>query len=45
VTWAATLVDPALPAVLIASDDGQGVYRAMGYIRVQRLTMWHRPPR
>jgi hypothetical protein len=44
-TWAATLVDPTLPAVLIASDDGQGVYSAMGYVRVQRLTLWHRPPR
>jgi len=45
VTWAATLADPALPAVLIASDDGQGVYEAMGYVRLLRLTMWHRPPR
>jgi GNAT superfamily N-acetyltransferase len=44
VTWAATLVDPSLPAVLIASDDGQAVYEAMGYVRIQRLTMWHRPP-
>lgn len=43
-TWAATLVDPTSPAVLIASDDGQPVYEAMGYVRVQRLTMWHRPP-
>ena len=43
-TWSATLVDPSLPAVLIASDDGQPVYEAMGYVRVQRLTMWHRPP-
>lgn len=43
-TWAATLADPSLPAVLIASDDGQPVYEAMGYVRLQRLTMWHRPP-
>ena len=43
-TWAATLSDPSLPAVLIASDDGQPVYEAMGYIRLLRLTMWHRPP-
>jgi GNAT superfamily N-acetyltransferase len=42
-TWAATLADPRLPAILIASDDGQPVYEAMGYIRLQRLTMWHRP--
>lgn len=43
-TWAATLAAPDLPAVLIASDDGQGVYEAMGYLRLVRLTMWHRPP-
>jgi len=43
-TWAATLADPSLPAVLIASDDGQGVYEAMGYVRIVRLTLWHRPP-
>jgi GNAT superfamily N-acetyltransferase len=44
VTWAATLADPALPAVLIASDDGQSVYEAMGYVKLLRLTLWHRPP-
>jgi GNAT superfamily N-acetyltransferase len=43
-TWAATLADPELPAVLIASDDGQPVYEAMGYVRIMRLTLWHRPP-
>ena len=43
-TWAATLVEPGLPAVLIASDDGQPVYEAMGFVRLLRLTMWHRPP-
>jgi hypothetical protein len=42
-TWAATRADPEQPAVLIASDDGQGVYEAMGYVRLLRLTMWHRP--
>lgn len=44
-TWAATLAAPELPAVLIASDDGQGVYESMGYVRLLRLTVWHRPPR
>jgi hypothetical protein len=44
-TWAATLTEPSLPAALIASDDGQSVYEAMGYIRLLRMTMWHRPPR
>lgn len=42
VTWAATLAEPTLPAVLIASDDGIGVYRAMGYLPVTRWTMWFR---
>ena len=39
-TWAATLADPAKPAVLIASDPGQPVYERMGYLRLMRLTMW-----
>lgn len=43
-TWAATLASPADPAMLISSDDGQPVYEAMGYLRLLRLTMWHRPP-
>jgi len=43
VTWAATLADPDLPAVLIASDDGAGVYREMGYLPVTRWTLWCRP--
>jgi GNAT superfamily N-acetyltransferase len=42
-TWAATLTDPSAPATLIASDDGQPVYQAMGYIRLMRFTLWHRP--
>lgn len=43
-TWAATLADPALPAVLIASDDGIGTYRRMGYLAVARWTLWFRSP-
>lgn len=43
-TWAATLADPSLPAVLIASDPGQPVYERMGYVRLTRLSMWFRPP-
>jgi hypothetical protein len=42
-TWAATLADPGLPAVLIASDPGQPVYERMGYLRLTRMTMWFRP--
>lgn len=42
VSWAATLADPGLPAVLIASDDGIGIYRRMGYLPLTRWTMWFR---
>ncbi len=42
-TWAATLADPELPAVLIASDPGQPVYERMGYLRLTRMSMWFRP--
>jgi hypothetical protein len=42
VTWAATLADPALPAVLLASDPGRPVYQRMGYLPLTRWTMWHR---
>lgn len=43
VTWAATLADPARPAVLLASDDGRPVYERMGYFAVERWTAWLRP--
>jgi hypothetical protein len=42
--WAATAVNPEDPAMLIASDHGQPVYAKLGYQRLQRLTMYHRPP-
>jgi hypothetical protein len=42
ITWAATLADPTLPAVLIASDDGRPVYERMGYLAVERWTLWFR---
>jgi GNAT superfamily N-acetyltransferase len=40
VTWAATLADPARPAMLIASDMGRPVYERMGYLRLTRFTLW-----
>jgi GNAT superfamily N-acetyltransferase len=43
-TWAATTASPEDPALLIASDDGQPVYERLGFVRLQRLTLWHRPP-
>ena len=39
-TWAATVAEPALPAVLISSDDGRGVYEALGYLPIIRWTLW-----
>lgn len=42
-TWAATTVEPDLPAALLATDDGRPVYRRLGYVPVIRLTMWLRP--
>ena len=44
-TWAATLCEPDLPAVLIASDDGRPLYESMGYVALERWTAWIRPSR
>ena len=43
VTWAATLADPSLPAVLVASDDGRPAYERMGCLHLERWTAWVRP--
>jgi GNAT superfamily N-acetyltransferase len=43
VTWAATLEEPAHPAVLIASDDGRPIYERMGFVPLMRWTAWLRP--
>ena len=40
VTWAATLADPSLPALLVASDLGRPVYTRMGYLTLSRATVW-----
>jgi hypothetical protein len=40
ITAAATLSDPARPAMLIASDLGQPVYERLGYLRISRHTLW-----
>jgi hypothetical protein len=40
IVWAATLADPAKPAVLISSDLGRATYERMGYLTVARWTLW-----
>jgi hypothetical protein len=41
-TWQATLADPALPASLLATDDGAPVYRRLGYLSLFHFTVWSR---
>lgn len=43
VTWRATLAEPSLSAVLIASDPGRPLYERMSYLSVLRWTFWMRP--
>lgn len=38
ITWAVTLADPTVPAMLIASDMGRPIYERMGYIVLDRWT-------
>jgi len=40
VTWAATRIEPELPALLVASDLGRPVYERMGYQALCRFTFW-----
>ncbi|MFT4037856.1 MAG: GNAT family N-acetyltransferase [Thermomicrobiales bacterium] len=41
-TWAASRLDPTLPAMLVSSDDGRPVYERMGYLPLNRMTFWYR---
>ena len=43
VTQAAALADPTVPAVLISSDLGRPVYERLGFLPVNRWTLWMRP--
>lgn len=40
ITATATLADPALPAMLVASDMGRSVYERLGYVTFLRFTLW-----
>ncbi|MGZ6391549.1 MAG: GNAT family N-acetyltransferase, partial [Ktedonobacterales bacterium] len=40
--WRASLANPALPALLIASTEGRRVYERMGYMSLFRFTLWSR---
>ena len=41
-TWRAALADPSLPAMLISSDAGRPIYERMGFLPLQRITLWYR---
>ena len=41
-TWRATLADPALPSMLLASDLGRPVYERMGYVAISRFALVRR---
>ena len=41
-TWRATLADPTLPSLLLASDEGRPVYERMGYTSLFRFALWSR---
>lgn len=43
ITEVAASCAPGLPAVLLASDDGRPVYERMGFVALQRFTLWWRP--
>jgi hypothetical protein len=41
-TWRATMADPALPALLLATAEGRHVYEQIGYLSLFRFTLWSR---
>jgi hypothetical protein len=47
VTWKATLADPDLHALLIATTEGKPTYESIGYLSLFNFTIWSsdRPPK
>ena len=41
-TWHAARADPSLPSMLISSDLGRPIYERMGFLPLQRMTLWYR---
>lgn len=41
-TWRATLADPSLPALLVATAEGQALYETMGYRPLRPFSVWAR---
>jgi predicted GNAT family acetyltransferase len=41
-TWRATLADPTLPSLLLATEEGRPVYERMGYTSLFRFALWSR---
>jgi GNAT superfamily N-acetyltransferase len=42
-TWHAARADLSLPAMLLSSDAGRSIYERMGFLPLQRVTLWYRP--
>lgn len=41
-TWQASLSNPTLPALLLATSEGRHVYEHIGYLGLFRFTLWFR---
>jgi hypothetical protein len=41
-TWRASLADPALSALLIATAEGRALYEQLGYVSLFRFAIWSR---
>ena len=41
-TWRATLANPTLPTLLLATEAGRPVYERLGYLALFRFALWSR---